>query len=67
MNFFFSLTKEEKRISPENQLKNKFEVTWVKIFLVTPICGNKSIFIWCKIVLQQKSTKLIRVKLYKNN
>ena len=37
-------TKEEKRIFPENKLKNKFATAGVKIFLVTRISGNKSFF-----------------------
>ena len=36
-------TKEEKKISPGNRLKNKFAATWVKNFLVTRVSGNKSI------------------------
>ena len=36
-------TKEERKISPENRLKNKFVATWVKNFLVTRVSGNKSI------------------------
>ena len=38
-------TKEEKRIFPENRLRNKFAAARVKIFLVTCISGNKSIFL----------------------
>ena len=38
-------TKEEKRIFPENRLRNKIAATRVKIFLVTCISGNKSIFL----------------------
>ena len=37
-------TKEEKRISPENRSKKKLVAVRVKIFLVTRISRNKSIF-----------------------
>ena len=36
--------KEEKIISPENQLKKKLATAQVKIFLVSRISGNKSFF-----------------------
>ena len=39
-------TKEEKRISPENRLKNKLAVARVKIFLVICISGSKSFFLF---------------------
>ena len=39
-------TKEERKKSPENRLKNKFAAARVKIFLATLISWNKSIFLW---------------------
>ena len=43
-------TKEEKRISPEKDLKNKFAAAQGRIFLDTLISGNKRLlFVWPKI------------------
>ena len=57
--------RNQKRISPwDIQLssltslikQNKFAVAWVKIFLVTRIFGNKSIFIFGLIACNKQST-----------
>ena len=43
-------TKEEKKLCPENRLKDKFAAARVKIFVVTRISGNKSNLFWSDFV-----------------